>query len=228
MVWPNSSTDRRSSVSTSAPERESRLPVGSSAKTIEPAGWPARAPRRPAAAGRRRARWGGGRAGRRSPTVSITVSYHSGSGLRPAIDSGSRMFSSAVSVGHEVERLEDEADLVAAEPGELLVLEPRQLGVADEDRAAGGAVERRAAVHQRRLARARRAHHGGELAGVQLQRHLVEGDDAWPARCRRSWSGPAPAAAARGAVVCSVTSGSSLRSRRPRSGPPPPYRQTYA
>ncbi len=29
----------------------------------------------------------------------MTVAYHSGSGLRPAIDSGSRMFSSAVSVG---------------------------------------------------------------------------------------------------------------------------------
>ena len=29
----------------------------------------------------------------------MTVSYHSGSGLRPAIDSGSRMFSSAVRVG---------------------------------------------------------------------------------------------------------------------------------
>ena len=34
-VCPNSSTERRSSVSTSAPERESRLPVGSSANTIE-------------------------------------------------------------------------------------------------------------------------------------------------------------------------------------------------
>ena len=29
----------------------------------------------------------------------MTVSYHSWSGLRPAMDSGSRMFSSAVSVG---------------------------------------------------------------------------------------------------------------------------------
>ena len=29
----------------------------------------------------------------------MTASYHAGSGLRPAIDSGSRMFSSAVSVG---------------------------------------------------------------------------------------------------------------------------------
>ena len=34
-----------------------------------------------------------------SPTVAITLSYHSWSGLRPAMDSGSRMFSSAVSVG---------------------------------------------------------------------------------------------------------------------------------
>ena len=35
----------------------------------------------------------------RRPTVSITRAYHAGSGLRPAIDSGRRMFSSAVSVG---------------------------------------------------------------------------------------------------------------------------------
>ena len=84
--------------STSAPERESRLPVGSSAKMTSgrdtsaraqatrccwpPESWVGRCPSRS-----------------RRPTVSMTRSNHARSGLRPAIASGSRMFSSAVSVG---------------------------------------------------------------------------------------------------------------------------------
>ena len=72
------------------------------------------------------------------------------------------MFSSAVSVGHQVEGLEDEPDAVAAQHGELLVVERGEVGVADEHLAGRERVEPGQAVHQRRLARARRAHDGGE------------------------------------------------------------------
>jgi hypothetical protein len=77
---------------------------------------------------------------------------------------------------HQVERLEHEADLVAAQPGQLLVLEPGQLGVADEHRAGRRRVQRRATVHERRLARPRRPHHRGELTAVDVERHVVEGN----------------------------------------------------
>src|SRR6478735_6726686 len=78
---------------------------------------------------------------------------------------------------HQVEGLEDEADLVAAQPGEGLVLEPGQVLLTDEDRARVGGVERRAAVHQRGLARAARAHHRRELTGTDVEAHVVERGD---------------------------------------------------
>ena len=64
----------------------------------------------------------------RSPVSSITVSSHSGSGSRPAIDSGSSMFSRAVEHRQQVEELEDEADVVPAQPGQRVVAEVRDLG----------------------------------------------------------------------------------------------------
>ena len=78
---------------------------------------------------------------------------------------------------HEVERLEDEADAVAAQLGELLVVELAEVGVADEHGAAGERVEAGDGVHQGRLARARRAHDRGELAGVEVGVDAVEGVD---------------------------------------------------
>ena len=69
---------------------------------------------------------------RRRPTASTTWSNHARSGLRPARLSGSRMFSSAVRVGHQVEGLEDEADPLAAQGGEVLVLELAQRRAADD------------------------------------------------------------------------------------------------
>src|SRR5690606_2108883 len=50
-------------------------------------------------------------------------------------------------------------------------------GVADGDGAAVGGVESGQAVHERRLARARGAHDGGELAGVELDGDVAERDD---------------------------------------------------
>ena len=52
----------------------------------------------------------------------MTVSNHSGSGLRPAIAHRQHDVLLRRQRGHQVERLEDEADLVAAQPGELLSL----------------------------------------------------------------------------------------------------------
>ena len=97
-VWPKSRTDRCRKPSTSADERESRLPVGSSANTTSGRATSARAHAT-------RCCWppdsSDGLWLRRSgrPIVSITVSSHSWSGLRPAISTGSVMFSSAVRVG---------------------------------------------------------------------------------------------------------------------------------
>jgi hypothetical protein len=97
-VWRNSSTARRSRSSTSALAFESRLPVGSSAKTTAGLETSARATAT-------RCCWPPesslGRCVRRScrPTVWISWSTQAWSGLRPAIESGSTRFSSAVSTG---------------------------------------------------------------------------------------------------------------------------------
>jgi hypothetical protein len=98
MVWPISCTARRMKSRISAPARESRLPVGSSAKMISGRLASARATAT-------RCCWPPdsslGRWVSRSPSpvVFTTVSSHSWSGLRPASDSGSTMFSRALSVG---------------------------------------------------------------------------------------------------------------------------------
>ena len=78
---------------------------------------------------------------------------------------------------HQVERLEDEADAVAAQLGEPLVVERGQLGVADVDRAGGGGVETGDTVHEGRLAGAGRPHDRGELAAGEVDGDAVEGAD---------------------------------------------------
>ena len=205
--------------STSAPERGVEVAGGLVGEDDRRAGWPARGPPRPAAAGRPRARWAGGSSRSPSPTVSMTSVVP----LLVRLAAGDRQRQQDVLLRgqrrHQVERLEDEADPVAAQPGQRLVVERDEVGVAEQHRAAGGVVERRAAVHQRRLARARGAHHRGELAGVEVEGHAVErahlglagavdlgqvGDPGGDAVRRRAW----------GRVVCSVTSSSSS------AGPP--------
>src|SRR5699024_12418611 len=59
--------------------------------------------------------------------------------------------------GHEVERLEDEADAVAADRGEFAVAEARQRGPADDDLPGIRGVEAGEHVQQRRLARDRKS-----------------------------------------------------------------------
>ena len=112
---------------------ESRAPVGSSAKTI--CGRLARA--RAAAT---RCCWppescdGRWREPLGEPDgLDDRLRPSAASGLRPAIRIGSTMFSAAVMRRQQVERLEDEADLVATQQGERLVVERGDLGVAEVD-----------------------------------------------------------------------------------------------
>src|SRR5581483_59313 len=98
VVWPYSSAAERSSSRISAPVCESRLPVGSSAKTTVGCATSARAIAT-------RCCWppesSAGRWWRRSlrPTRSSRPSKKAGSGFSPAIESGRSTFSSAVSIG---------------------------------------------------------------------------------------------------------------------------------
>ena len=97
-VWPTESTERRSSCRISSLAVESRFPVGSSANSTVGRLSMARAIAT-------RCCWppesSAGRCVRRSrkPVSSITVSSHSRSGSRPAMASGSSMFSRASSIG---------------------------------------------------------------------------------------------------------------------------------
>lgn len=75
---------------------------------------------------------------------------------------------------HEIERLEHEADLVAAKQCEVAFGKCREVGVADADLSAGERVEAGQAVHERRLAGSGRAHDGGELALAKVDGHAVE------------------------------------------------------
>ena len=92
----------------------------------------------------------------------------------------------------QVERLEDEADVLAAQARELAVVHARDVLAGDVDRARAGRVEAGEQVHQRRLARARRAHDGGELAGREVERDAaqrVDGRVALAVRARQCGRG---------------------------------------
>ena len=78
---------------------------------------------------------------------------------------------------HQVERLEDETDPVAAQPGHLLVGQTGQRGIADVHGARGRRVQTRQAMHQSGLTGSGRAHDRGELALYELRAHPVQGAD---------------------------------------------------
>ena len=174
--WPCSRLAVCSSASTSRLERESRLPVGSSANT------------RSGAVARARAiatrccwppeSWCGrwlSRAERPSVCDEPVDAGALERGGTPAVEiEGQEDVRHRVERRHEVERLEDEADASPAKHREVEVAEARDLGVADPRPSAGGGVEARHDVHERRLARARRAHDRGELAAADADPHAVE------------------------------------------------------
>ena len=161
--------------------RESRLPVGSSAKMI--AGRLARA-----RATATRCCWppdsSDGRCVRRSPspTVRTTSSTHVLSGLSPARSIGRVMFSAAVSVGSRLYAWNTKPTRSRRSTVSSLSLERAELDAVDEHLAAGERVEAGDAVHQRRLARARRAHDRRVAAAFEVDGDVVEGDDRGLAR----------------------------------------------
>ena len=73
---------------------------------------------------------------------------------------------------HEMEELEDEPDLLAAQPGERVLAQARDVDAVDDDLAGGRRVEPGQQAEQRGLAAARRAHDGHELPGRD---RVVEG-----------------------------------------------------
>ena len=163
IVCPRSVVDARSSSRISWPVFESRFPVGSSANTTVGCATSARAIAT-------RCCWPPESSDGRwlfrsvSPTRSIRSLKNAGSGFSPAIESGSRTFSSRRQHREQVEELEDEADVLAPEQGHLAVGEAADVLAGDRDGAARRLVERREEVHERRLAGAGRPHHCDELA----------------------------------------------------------------
>ena len=77
--------------------------------------------------------------------------------------------------GEQLEGLEDEADLVVAQVGELVVGELLHVLPVDPVGAGGGGVERADEVHEGRLARARLPHHRHPLAAPHVEGDAVEG-----------------------------------------------------
>lgn len=74
----------------------------------------------------------------------------------------------------EVERLEDEADVLAAHQGTCGVAESADRVAGQPDLSAGDLAESGDHVHQSGLARSGRAHDGGELLSVQVDRHVAQ------------------------------------------------------
>ena len=77
----------------------------------------------------------------------------------------------------QVEELEDEADLLAPHPRQLVVAQRRQIAIVERERAAGRPIHGAAEVQQRRLAAARRPHQRDEVAGLDVERHAGERGD---------------------------------------------------
>ena len=164
IVWPKSSTQRRRSPRTSRDVVVSRLPVGSSAKTTF---------------GRRGERAGDRdalllAAGELGRTMAEALAQADGvdervEPRRVGVAPGDRERQQDVLLrgedGQQVEGLEDEPDLVAAQLGQAGVVEPGELGAVERHRAARRLVEAGEQVHERRLPRTRRPHDRGERAG---------------------------------------------------------------
>ena len=107
--------------------------------------------------------------------MSITWSSHAWSGFAAGEGQRERDVLERGERGDEVVGLEDEADLVAAQIVSCLSLKVARSSVADEDLAGGERVEPGEAVHERRLARAGRAHDGREPAVLEVDGDAVEG-----------------------------------------------------
>ena len=143
-------------------------------RTPRPASRPGRGPPRRAAAGRRRARTGGGCAGRRGRRCRSAARSTAASGFSPAIESGSTTFSSAVRTGSRLKNWKMKPSLsrrsrVRSASSSAVISTPSS----DTDPEVGP-VETGEDVHEGRLARARRSHDGAEAASLEADRHAGE------------------------------------------------------
>ena len=118
MVWPSSSTARREEAEDLGARRGSRGCRWARRRRRSRAGWPGPGPRPPAAAGRRRARTGGGAGGRAARRWRSPGRARPRRACAPARRRRERDVLEGGEGGHQVEGLEHEADLVAAQQGE--------------------------------------------------------------------------------------------------------------
>ena len=137
-----------------------------------PGRWP------PAGADHRRAPRGGDRRGRRARPVRAAAGTAARLSRRAPGEQGRQL---DVLLGrqlvHEVERLEDEADLVSAELGEGPLGELVDAPPVQPQLAGGRSVEPAEEMEQRRLAAAARPHHRQRLATCDVEVDLVDGAD---------------------------------------------------
>ena len=125
-----------------------------------------------------------GPAGRARPTVLMTVSSQAWSGLRPAMSIGRVMFSIAVSVGTRLNAWNTKP--IRSRRIWVSSLSPSVVRSASPMNtcARRGVVQRRQAVHERRLAGPGRAHDRGELTRAEFDGDAVEGGER-PAPLKR-------------------------------------------
>ena len=177
VVWPSVSTESRSSARISPLVRRVEVAGRLVGEHDARAARRARGPRRRAAAGRRRARTGGG--SRRSPRPTLVDDLVEPRLVGLAAGELERQHDVLGRREHreQVEELEDEADVVAAQLRERGVVEAGDVDAGDGDLARGGRVEAGEDVHERRLAGARRAHDGGQAALGDVDRDAAQGVD---------------------------------------------------
>ena len=192
----------------------SRLPVGSSARTI--AGHHQGPGDRDAlllAAGQLAGPVG-------HPVAEAHHAKHGRGGLPPApgrnplVEQGGRhVVQRAQRLEHE-ELLEDDADSPGAQAGELAVGQRGHVFARDPDRPRGGAFKAGGQVEQGALARARRADDGGKLAGHDVQGHAAHGLHRRCARVALADLTQASAAVARACVSVLIPVPPPRRARR--------------
>ena len=155
------------------------------------------APPRRAAAGRPRARSGRCPMRSWSPTRSISSASHASSTSAPEISDGSRMFSRAVSIGSRLKNWKMKPMCSRRSSVRPLSSRPVTSTPAIEHVPPCGLVEPREHVHERRLAGPARAHHGGQLAGRDVEidaaqrvhGRLAFSVDAGQSACSHHWGG---------------------------------------
>ena len=78
-------------------------------------------------------------------------------------------------LGEQIVRLKNEAEVLAADFGKLIVVHVGDIFVAEVIFAGRGAIETAEQVEQRRFAGAGRPHQGDEIPLREIQRHAVQG-----------------------------------------------------